>query len=279
VTARTVLSAALLATLLLAEPVRIRSWEWPWDGPLNILAGEPANGFLYRMRTNGGELRPVSPGEIVFAARSTVDDPVPTVGIPRSNDIVVLRHENQFLSGYSTSGLYEQRVGEAWNTREPPGALVQPAGSAAAGGQILTLYLWDATLEQQVNPRLILAPSEGLPDTQIPAVALYQEGIAVPLGEIAPGPVVVVIPRDNLDPTRLPWEVRLSHDGEVRSRHRFAYRSDVLAADAGDLGIELHRFDARPGVNTIVLEAVNFDWTVRQRTIRFTVEDSPPVSP
>ena len=276
--ARTALTGALLAALFLADPVPVDSWEWPWSGPFSILPGEAETGFRYRMRTNDGNLRAVSTGDVVFAARSTADDPVMTVGIPRSEDIVVLRHENQFLSGYSTSGLYEQWVEEARDVGEPSGVFERPEGNAAVRERILTLYLWDATLEQQVNPRLILAPPEGLKEPEIPAIALFQEEMAVPLGEISPGPVVVMIPSADIDPTRLPWEVRLIHDGEVRSRHRFVYRSDLPGPAAAGYGIELSRFDARPGVNTIVLEVINHDWTVRRRTIRFTVA-SRPASP
>ena len=276
---RPVFPVMLPVVLFLSGFVVTGAWEWPWDGPFRLLSGDGETGFVYRLRVDEGSLKAVAAGETVFAARSTADEPIPTAGIPRSEDIVVLRHENRFLSGYSTPELYRQWIeGAGTDSVSPgvapvvtPGVRRRPENNELSGERVISLHLWDGVTGEQINPRIILTPPENLPGTEMPVVALYQEGEVVPPGEIVPGPVTIMIPGADLDPTRLPWEVRLVHEGRIRSTHRFVQRSHLVRSGGVEHGIELYRFDARPGLNTLVIEAVGFDRTVRRRTIRFTV--------
>ena len=257
---------------LLSFAVSLHAWEWPVSGAFRVVPAELFPGWAFRLVPDDpaeAAARPVMTGEQVYAMPPHHRELFRTSGVPRSEAFTVVAHENGFLSSYYAPE-------PLWSV---PATIEFPADVAATtqtepttqtpAPPWIEFVLWDRRAGA-INPRIVLKQSRSVPDSGVPPVLFIQRERVVPPAELLEGPVTLVIPRDRLDPTRLPWELRILREGELMTRRRFVYRHDLFPSDRDAVGIELFRFDASPGRNTLVLEALRFDRTVERRTLTFT---------
>lgn len=254
------LSFLIVFVTVLAPPLFAAPWTWPLTASFVLQQGESGSGWSYRAipaDPASVEGQPVSAGDLLFAALPYQRQLVRTSAIPRLTEIAVYTHENGFLSGYMAPEL-PATLGGAPDRTDPTIPWLE-------------FVLWDRRSQSSVNPRLLLSDPEEPLSTEVPPIVFLQNGQPVALSRIVAGPLTLALDLNSLNKARLPWELRVRHNGVLLQTSRYA-----LAAEKPEHPAVLLQFDARPGQNTIVLEATRFDRTTGQRTIRFNARRPDP---
>ncbi|TVR68302.1 MAG: hypothetical protein EA427_10320 [Spirochaetaceae bacterium] len=234
------------------------AWNWPLEGDYSLDAGGAASGWALRLvprGPTGSGARPVADGALLYYAPGQEKEVLRTSAVPRPTELALFSHGNDFVSAY-----FAQPLSGEFRRRFPEPPVREEAWTAPW----LDFEIWDLQVRSQVNPRSLLTNPEAVLSTEIPPVLFLQGGASVPLSGITAGEVTIVIDRDRLNPVRLPEELRIIRNGQIRSRHRYIVLEDFPSSR--DI---LYQFDASPGPNTIILQALRFDRSLAQRTIRF----------
>lgn len=254
-------------SLFAAVPVQSdSSWRWPLTGGFTLEQGLSAPGWVFRVTPANpmeSEMRPVAEGALEYFAPGREEEILRTSLVPRPSELALFSHGNGFVSAY-----FSPRLADALRT----GASEPIADSRAIHDLWMEFAIWDVRRRSRVNPRSLLTLPEAPLTTEIPALQFVQRGAPVPPAGISAGTVSIHLDGSRLNPFRLPWELRIIHNGEIRSSRRFVFSEDF--PDADDV---LYEFEAPLGWNTILLQALRFDRTVAERTVRFRAI-APPAS-
>jgi hypothetical protein len=254
------LSFLIVCGAVLTPPLSAAPWRWPLTARFVLQQGESGPGWIYRtIPTDPASVdgQPVSDGDLLFAAPPHQRHLVRTSAIPRLTEIAVYAHDNGFLSGYMAPEL--------------PSMLGGAPDRSDSVIPWLEFIIWDRRSQSSVNPRLLLSDPEEPLSTEVPPIVFLQNGQPVALSRLVAGPVTLALDLNSLNTARLPWELRIRHNGVLRKTSRYAFSAEKPEPPA-----VLLQFEARPGQNTIVLEATRFDRSTGQRTIRFSARRPEP---
>ncbi|MEX2443364.1 MAG: hypothetical protein WD492_07155 [Alkalispirochaeta sp.] len=274
---RIVLAGAVLAV---AVPEAFGA-QWKWPAPVVALeSAEIVKGTISPWWSvsgipaeNGSERRAyrfVAPGTVLYHdTESHTLNGAHTV--PRTDDLVVVQHDNGFWSFYAGENL--QLSESFWSA----GTVVDSDSRFYADGDI-AFAVFDAARQVFVNSRAVLPEQEAMPDDGLPVVGFIQNGALTLSRNLAAGEAEFVVPEQWLDPSALPRRIYVLVDGLLQVEIDFTVPEDVAHRVTPDGHLLLLPIFLEPGPVLVEVESHQFDGSVERRTIPFRVPE-PAIHP
>ncbi|MFW5693622.1 MAG: hypothetical protein ACOCYB_00535 [Alkalispirochaeta sp.] len=228
----------------------------PWWNALGRPSDVDADRFVYRF---------LAPGTVVYHETGRLA----TGGadtVPRSDDLVVVKHDDGLWSFYSGARL--RLNGDSWTDDVE----IRLDSRFTADGPV-SFAVFDAVRNVFVNTRAILPEIDGLIDDGLPVVGFVQNGSLTLSRNLTAGEAQFVVPRQWLDPATLPRRIYVLVDGLLQAEIDFTVPGEVAPrmTDSGDL--LLVQMALEPGFVVVEVESHQFDGSIERRTIPFRVPD------
>ena len=187
--------------------------------------------------------------------------------VPRTDDLVVVRHDNGFWTFYAGEDLH--RAGSSWSQ----GETVHPRSTFHAEGAI-SFAIYDTVRKAFVNPRAVLPVRGELPEDRLPVVGFIQNGELTLSRNLSAGTAQFVVLEEWLQPLELPRRIYVLVDGLVQAKVDFTFPEEIAERTTPEGHVLLLTIRLDPGVTMVEVESHRFDGTVERRTIPIRVPES-----
>jgi hypothetical protein len=260
--------------LSLSPTVFGASWQWPVPEEAlesSSLLTDTASPW-WSVSGVAGELAPPD-RSYRFAATGTVLYHItesPGVGsvhsVPRSGDLVVLKHDDGFWTLYSGENL--RLSGSSWSA----GDTVGTDSRFFAEGDI-AFAVFDAVRNVFVNPRAVLPERSGIPDDSLPVVGFIQNRVLTLSRNLSAGDADFVVPRQWLAPAELPRRIYVLVDGLLQAEIDFTVPEDVAQRVTPEGDLRLLPMTLEPGRVVVEVESHQFDGSIERRTVPIQIPE------
>lgn len=263
--------------ILLAMSVVAADAQWQWPVPADALdssairqdiispwwrVSAPPSGANGSVQT----FRFLSAGNVLY--HDTEPPATPGVHtVPRTDDLVIVRHDNQFWTFYAGREL--QRLDSSWSGGGP---IDNRSRFQADGGVSFAIY--DAVRQVFVNPRAVLPEQQELPEDGLPVVGFLQNGELTLSRNLTAGAAQFVVLQEWIEPLELPRRIYVLVDGLVQAEVDFTLPEEAAERMTPDGHVMLLPVSLDPGLSLIEIEAHQFDGGIERRTIPIRVPES-----
>lgn len=263
-------------TVLAITPPMLSGAEWQWPVPAAGLESAEVltdgispwwnvSGTPARSDSDRRMYRFVAPGTLLYHD-TEASTRMGAYTVPRTDDVVVIQHENGFWTFYAGDNL---RLPESsWSA----GQRINPNTSFSADGSI-SFAVFDATRQVFVNARAILPEQGNVPDDGLPVVAFMQNGVLTLSRNLTAGEAEFVVPEQWLEPAELPRRIYILVDGLLQAEIDFTLPGEVVQRVTPDGDLLLLPMVMEPGPVLVEVESHQFDGSVERREIPIRVPE------
>ncbi|MFO8043640.1 MAG: hypothetical protein R6U25_10595 [Alkalispirochaeta sp.] len=272
---RTVRAILVVCVLLTAHAVSVPAqWQWPVpeDSPESSELRQDTVSPWWRVsgpaadNSNLRTYRFLSSGDVLYH-----DTGLPGSGgahtVPRTEDLVIVRHENGFWTFYAGEDLH--RTGSSWSQ----GDTIDTRSTFQAEGAV-SFAMYDAERKMFVNPRAVLPTRPDLPEDRLPVVGFLQDGELTLSRNLTAGTAQFVVLEEWLQPLELPRRIFVLVDGLVQAEVDFTFPEEIAERMTPEGHVQLLPLRLDPGLTLVEVESHRFDGSVERRTIPIRVPES-----
>jgi hypothetical protein len=269
--------ALFVGVILVTASPAVSGASWQWPVPLETLESSrlldgtispwwSVSGMAVDSGPEDRSYRFAASGTVVYHDTSSFEMAgVPSV--PRSGDLVVLKHDNGFWTFYAGENL--RLPGSSWSA----GDAVDSDAHFFAEGDV-SFAVFDAVRDVFVNPRAVLPEHTGLPDDGLPVVGFIQNNVLTLSRNLTAGDADFVVPRQWMEPSEFPRRIYVLVDGLLQAEIDFTVPEEVAQRVTPDGDLSLLPMTLEPGNVVVEVESHQFDGSIERRTIPIQVPES-----